>query len=299
MTDRPCDNPFAGEGDWLKTAVHVHTTHSDGAVSPGDALAAYAAAGYDAIAFGDHRRVTCPPSGRMIVIPGAEFDARPPDSPAGFHFMAVGLPAGFDDPMDRHNEDPAALAKTLAGLCRYLVIAHPYWSALTTELIAPLAGLAHGLEVYNHGCHVEDELGLSMYVWDQLLARAARLHGLAVDDAHWRRDDDRFGGWLMVRSPERSVEAVLSAMKAGRFYATMGPEIRRIEQVGPRRFRVETSPAEAILFRCNGSLGDGRQTGRGGPITAAEHDLPDRARFLRVEVTDAAGRKAWSNPFYL
>jgi hypothetical protein len=295
------ENPFQAEGEWLKVGIHVHTSQSDGAVSPARALEVYKQHGYDVLVFGDHWHVTTPedPHQELLVIPGAEYHANFPAGPAGLHFMAVGVHAGHHEALRDLLGQPYAMAEALKGICDYLVLAHPYWSALTTELIAPLSGFG-GLEVYNHGCEVEDGLGHSTYVWDQLLARGHRWDGLAVDDAHWRRDDDHCGGWVMVKAKARTPAEVIAALQAGRFYSSMGPEIHELEFLGPRRPRVRTSPASTILFRCNGALGQGRHADPDGRLlTQAEHELPERAIFVRIEVTDPAGRKAWTNPFYL
>ena len=49
---------FAREGEWLRCALHAHSTRSDGELAP-DALAAhYARAGYDVLAITDHWRRT-------------------------------------------------------------------------------------------------------------------------------------------------------------------------------------------------------------------------------------------------
>jgi hypothetical protein len=71
-----------------------------------------------------------------------------------------------------------------------------------------------------------------------------------------------------------------------------------VQFLRPRRLRVRSSPVRAILFRSNGALGNGRHAPPEGTITEAEQELPDQATFVRIEVTDAAGRKAWTNPFY-
>ncbi len=291
-------NPFRCPGRWLQTAIHVHTTNSDGRVSPEEALRTYAAAGYEVMVFGDHDLVTVPDeTAGMLVVPGAEWAARFPDEPAGMHFMAVGMRAGQAEAMAGLKNDPYAMADALTGLCDYLVLAHPYWSALTAELIARLPEMP-ALEVYNHGCELEDALGLSHYVWDQLLARGGRWDAVAVDDAHWRIDD-ACGARVMVKAADRTRAGVIDALRAGLFYSTTGPEVVDVEFLGPRHLAVTTSPAASILFRCNGSLGSGLHAATDAPVTQAEHELPDRARFVRVEVTDAAGRKAWTNPFYL
>jgi predicted metal-dependent phosphoesterase TrpH len=304
-------NPFSTPGIWLKSALHVHTTASDGKVTPRQALQAYRGLGYDLVAITDHDRITQvdPPEG-MTLLSGAEWGAVVPDSPAGFHFITIGMqgqhghandsvtmPPGEAAQIMALRNQPYEMAKLLRGLCRVLIVAHPYWSALTTELLDRLEGVSF-LEVYNHGCEVEDGLGYSHYVWDQLLARGKQWNAVAVDDSHWAINDHG-GGWVMIKAPDRSAAAVTDALAAGSFYSSAGPVIEDF-QVEGRTARVRCSAAASILFRCNGSLGNGMHRAKEGEeLTAAEHVLPGRAKFLRAEVTDAQGRKAWTNPIYL
>jgi hypothetical protein len=47
-------NPYAGSGDWYKGNLHCHTTISDGALSPNEAIALYEEKGYSFLAITDH-----------------------------------------------------------------------------------------------------------------------------------------------------------------------------------------------------------------------------------------------------
>jgi predicted metal-dependent phosphoesterase TrpH len=291
-------NLFSIPGVWLKTALHVHTTASDGKVTPQQALETYRALGYDVVALTDHDRVTLltPPDG-LTLLSGAEWGAVVPDSPAGFHFVTIGMRDCDREQIAALRSQPYEMANLLGGLCSVLIVAHPYWSALTTELMSRLEGVSF-LEVYNHGCELEDALGYSHYVWDQLLARGQRWNAVAVDDSHWAINDHG-GGWVMVKSTNRTPAAVIEALANGCFYSSSGPVIHDFDVQG-RTVSVRCSPARSILFRCNGSLGSGMHwAGPDGALSSAEHVLPERARFVRAEITDAQGRKAWTNPTFL
>jgi hypothetical protein len=292
-------NPFDLPAPWLKGGIHIHTTRSDGVLDPEEALEVYRRRGYDFVAFGDHGRVTLPqdPKGQVLVLPGAEWDAVWPGRPGHVHLMAVGTRDGHEQAVSSLRQDPCALAEALAAACEFLVLAHPYWSSLTTELIAQLPAV-DALEVYNHGCEVDQGLGYSMYVWDQLLSRGRRCDAVAVDDSHFR-GPDYCGGWVMVKAAGRSAAEVLSALKAGQFYSTCGPEICAVEFPAPRGVRVRTSPVRTVMFRCDRWPGINYAAAPGHHLTCAEWELPAKALFVRIEVTDQQGRKAWTNPFYL
>ena len=51
-------NPFAAPGQWYKGAVHVHTTRSDGQLSPQEVMKAHREKGYDFLAITDHNTIT-------------------------------------------------------------------------------------------------------------------------------------------------------------------------------------------------------------------------------------------------
>ncbi len=291
---------FELPGEWLKGAIHNHTTQSDGRVTPANALATYRDLGFDFLVFGDHRKITTPPDpdGKLVIIPGAEWDAAPPSGPSGYHFMAVDMPDGHEDQILNLRQDPEEMARLLGDLTSFLIIAHPYWSALTTEMLARLSGIA-ALEVYNHGCELEDALGYSTYAWDQLLARGVKINAVAVDDNHGYSENESGGGYVMVKSESREPASIVAALCNGNYYSSMGPTIKSFSVTPDREVSLQCSPAKSILFRCNGSLGNGNHVATDGEfLTSANHVIPQRACFVRCEVTDEAGRKAWTNPVY-
>ncbi|MYD95309.1 MAG: hypothetical protein F4Y02_16835, partial [Chloroflexi bacterium] len=59
MTANASDgNPFLTQGRWYRGNLHAHSTNSDGAKSPADAVAWYRDAGYDFMALSDHHVVS-------------------------------------------------------------------------------------------------------------------------------------------------------------------------------------------------------------------------------------------------
>jgi len=105
---------------------------------------------------------------------------------------------------------------------------------------------------------------------------------------------------------------VLDALRAGSFYGSTGPEIRRVE-VDDDRVVVECSPAAAVTLysgRTRGARGNAgrlgypnhsRILGRNddGLITAIALERPwDGGAYGRVEVKAADGTKAWTNPLW-
>jgi hypothetical protein len=57
---------------------------------------------------------------------------------------------------------------------------------------------------------------------------------------------------------------------------------------------VRTSPAAAIHWIGHTHLGWCAHAPAGAALTEADFEIDGRARYVRVEVVDAAGRHAWS-----
>ncbi|MBY0336768.1 MAG: hypothetical protein K2X11_09145 [Acetobacteraceae bacterium] len=293
------DPAFDGPGRFLKGNLHTHSTLSDGAKTPAEVCALYAEGGYDFLALTDHfwEKYGFPiadtrPFRRpgFTTLLGAELHAPATRLGDPWHILSVGLPLDFA-PTPATETGPE-LAARAAAAGAFVAIAHPEWYGLTIEDAESLAA-AHAVEVHNHTSHVRTARGGGAYLADALLARGRRVNLIAVDDAHFR-SRDWFGGWVMVRAAEATPEAILAALKAGYFYASQGP---RIEAVlwGEDSVEVHCSPAASVIaaghaWRATQALGEGltRVTLPLGVLRGGNH--------ARIVVTDAEGRRAWSNP---
>jgi hypothetical protein len=209
-----------------------------------------------------------------------------------WHILSVGLPLDFA-PTEPAETGPA-LAARCAAAGAYVALAHPAWYSLTVA-DAESMPCAHAVEVYNHTSAVRADRGDGWGLLDALLARGHRLNACATDDAHFACNDF-FGAWMMVKAESLDPDALLAALKVGHAYATQGPEIHAVE-VGRDAVTVACGPASSVMLLGRASaaavvLGTGLREAR----------LPlDRIApggFGRIVVTDAAGKRAWSNPFW-
>ena len=288
-------SPFSAAGYWYKAALHVHTSRSDGRLSPEDALSWYHAHGYDVVALTDHRRLMLggPAANQegLLTIAGAELDG------PGYHLVALGAQR-LPEPLDHLEvQDAVSGVRDAGGVA---VIAHPYWTGQTSSEIAALEGV-QGIEVFNTVCEQERGLGYARQTWDELLETGARVWGLAVDDTHWIADEAG-QGFVMVRAPELSEAAVLRALADGAFYASQGPviqDLRLVDHDESPSLQVHCSPCARIVFYAAGPLGKVFLPTAHGTISTAQMPLLREQVYLRVECTDAAGRTAWSNPVFV
>ena len=158
------------------------------------------------------------------------------------------------------------------------------------------------MEIYNHGCAVENDRGDGWYLLDQLLTEGKRLTAFATDDAHFK-GPDYFGGWVHVKAESLDPDALLDSLKKGLYYSSMGPQIHAIEMNG-KEISIACSPVDTITVVC-GTSRSAVRTGRA--ITDASFDLSRLEKgwllkktspWFRVTVIDGAGKRAWSNPIW-
>ena len=117
---------------------------------------------------------------------------------------------------------------------------------------------------------------------------------VANDDTHAYGAEVALG-WTMIQADALTVPAVLEALDRGSFYATQGPAIRQLE-IEDGQMRVACSPADRIVFYSNQVWVEGRaRMGRG--MTESVYDIQPGDHFVRVQVTDAEGKHAWSSAY--
>jgi len=300
--------PWCTDGEWLRCALHAHTTESDGELAP-DALAShYERAGYDVLAVTDHWKRTEARAERMLVVPSVELNCILPGARDG-HVLGFGLACEAAE-LKALAEDYGDLVRTADWIEQHggvAYLAHPYWTGVTPGTLELPPNVA-GIEVYNAGCELEVGRGLSAVHWDEL-AEAGRLcPAIASDDSHHPGFDSDLA-WTWVRAEERTAEAVLAALTTGTSYSSAGPLLKDVTCAGGA-VEVRCSPCRSITLVSGKSIGSAVNAGRlgyvyagralgtddAGLIVHARLEIPPAARHVRVEVTDAVGRKAWANP---
>ena len=100
----------------------------------------------------------------------------------------------------------------------------------------------------------------------------------------------------MVKAEANTPEALLEALKAGRMYASTGPEIHNVIW-SDTEVQVETSAIATVIVQGKGSAA---MAHHGESMTRATLAL-DRFRdspWLRLTVIDRAGKRAWTNPVW-
>ncbi len=286
---RVIESPYLpGAGPWLRGNLHTHTTESDGNLSPQAAVDAYAALGHDFIMISDHDRVT--PIGQldargMTLLQGNEITANGP------HMLHVNAAAKVEPLRDRQ-----AVIDTVTALGGMVIMNHPNWEShfnhCDQRTLDMLRGYT-GIEIYNGVTLRAEGSPLATDRWDMLLSQDRRVWGFADDDNH--DDIDRGVCWNVVQCASREAEAILEALRVGRFYASTGVVIDEIRVEGSR-IRVFSSNAQAFHVQCDHGCTAARVNG-----SELDFEVPDTSswRYVRVECFGPGASQAWTQPFFL
>lgn len=281
-----------GSKKYYKGNLHLHTNCSDGQRTPEEAMQEYTEHGYDFIAITDHWKVGAERrSGKLLVLPGVEYDFTFPTQV--LHVVALlpdqqcaeGIVRGMS------HEEIIRKINECGGVA---VAAHPAWSLNTPDFLLNLKDVDIS-EVYNT---LSDEpinarRGDSASVLDVTAANGKLYRHIATDDAHFYIGE-QCRSYTMVQAEELSVQGILEALKAGRFYASQGPEFLDVEFDG-KTLTVRTSPVSICTFASNKFWVAGRcRTGEN--MTENTYEIQPGETFIRCEIADAQGRRAWLSP---
>lgn len=281
---------------WYKVGLHIHTTLSDGRVTPEEAAMIYREAGFDAIAVTDHWKYY--EEGELAglkILSGCEYNMGAADTAVDvMHIVGVGMKQdpGLIKGGCNHQEIIDGI-NDAGGLA---VLAHPAWSLNTPADVKHLKGFG-ATEIYNTVSDVgQSNRPYSGYFVDILANEGIAYPLLATDDTHYYDGTDETKSYIMVKASELTTEAILEAIRKQDFYATQGPYLQ-VDREG-ERILASCSECVQITFMTNSSWAKDR-TVRGSGLTHAEYTLKEWDKWVRVEVLDAEGRYAWSNVIML
>ncbi len=288
---------FSYDKNWYKGNMHMHTTVSDGELEPDEALDIYCRAGYDFVAMTDHWKTNdLFMHENMLVLPGIELDCGDMINTPIFHIVGVGMDKKID--LRRVTTyKPQELINIIKNSGGVAILAHPYWSMTEPADVYPLTGFS-GIEIYNtisdtpyrNGPRADSSLYFDIWAGKGFFYRA-----MAADDSHYYQGEQT-RSYTMVNARDCTRDSLLEAIKAGDFYASQGPRFLRVSY-NDEQVRVECEGAEKILFLSNSIWDPQRVTS--GTSGHAIYNIKSADRFLRIELVDCDGRRAWTSPFKL
>lgn len=295
---------FKQDGNWYKGNLHMHTTLSDGKILPGEACDIYREKGYDFIAITDHRKPSRAGEHKgMVLIPGAEWDYGNGREYPVYHILSIGTESDLQL-CDFYREGklpvgnvitPQKIIDRINAAGGIAILAHPAWSLMEPGEMMDMKGIV-AAEVYNSvsGVPWNANRADSSYYFDLWAAKGRLVPCVASDDSHWY-SGEQTRAFTMVQAEEKSVNGILEALRKGRFYASCGP---RFEQVSYDEEQVIIECSEdvkRIVVYSNSVWVDQRVFDN--PCGKAIYHISDMDRYIRIELIDGAGQKAWCSPF--
>ncbi|MBQ3114765.1 MAG: hypothetical protein IJC06_01380 [Clostridia bacterium] len=276
----------------MKINLHLHTSESDGWKFPEEAAEIYKNAGYDAVAITDHWKVSN--SGTingLRILSGVEYNINKSDSSVGvYHILGIGQkrqPSIADYPQAQPVIDEINRCGGIA------VLAHPAWCLNTVEQMKKLRGIS-AVEIYNS---VSDSHQSSRPYAGHFVDTCANSNMIfpliAADDTHYYDEGDCTKSFIMLECDKDATDdQILSAIKAGKFYSSQGPEIHIIRDRND--IVINCTPSSRISLFSNLVWGEDYCIREKG-VTQMRHRIAPDEKFIRAEVTDEHGNKAWSN----
>lgn len=180
---------------------------------------------------------------------------------------------------------------------------HACWSLQSYEDYIGLKGL-WSMEVYNHDCFLEGFNDFNEHVYDDMLKKGATLCVTANDDNHsWMHIG---GGFNYIGANELSYEGVIDAMKRKDIYASQAPTFEYI-YIEDGKVYIKTSNVTKISMISNNRkrastrfdideenmIVDYTRTGN-----TAVFEIPTDIKYLRFEIIDVNGKKAWTRAYF-
>lgn len=307
---------FINKNKMLKGNLHCHTTRSDGAVPPEEAVRIFKENGYDFLAITDHKIYNFSnfaPGCEITIIPGMEFDAgrligEEINGFRTFHTVCIGPSKADGNGFEQDQVLESAKVRDQIEYQPYLdeihqmnnltVYCHPEWSSTPARYFDRQQG-NFAVEIWNTGCALDNDMDYDAPYWDELLGRGIHIFGVASDDCH--KPMHFCKGWVMVNA-ENNINDILRALNAGEFYSSCGPVINDFyvdEEKG--KVVIECSPVQKIRLHS-----DKHPTvivrDENGNLTHAEIPLSSWVGdydYVRMSVVDRDGKYAWTNPIFL
>lgn len=279
----------------IRLGLHHHTTLSDGRSTPEQTALRYKDARYDAIAFTDHwvfgeaQNISGFP-----VLAGGEYHVGFRDGFEGVYHIVCLCPER--EPQLSKDMTPQQIIDGIHAAGGLAILAHPAWSLNTPQKIKELWDI-DAIEIYN----TVSERGNSRRADASLIIDMLAMEGiffplLAADDSHYYEASGNFAdscnAFIMAECAEPDPAQIKKAIREGRFYASTGPEIYL--SMNGNTASVDCSEASEIVFLSNFVITKGRVV-TGEKLTHADYAIQPGETFLRAYVTDAEGKRAWSN----
>ena len=276
---------------WYKGNLHTHTTDSDGLKSPAEVKRLYKDLGYDFLALTDHWNVNEPDVfDGMLVLSGCEYDWM---KDGCYHIVGFGLKG---EPALTPGDPPQKCIDEIKRCGGVSTLAHPAWSLQRPDKMTELRGV-DCTEIYNSvSGYPYSARPYSGLLTDIATAMGFRAVLTATDDTHFYGDE--IGrGFIYVKAPELTRDAIITAILKGDVVATNGPFITW--GIEDKDFVVRCGAGCKYVQFFSNLYYSPETTKTGGTVYEARFRLTPKVRFIRAEAVDFDGRTAYTQYTYL
>lgn len=282
-----------------RVKIALHTQAGKGA-SARFLAEEYLERGYDAIALTENWEYT--PEGELSgikVLSGCEYSVGGlGEGEEAYHILGIGMTSDPEIPAAWQNmkKTARAKAKEIINMIKkrngLAIIAYPAHNGNSAEDLLDFEGF-DAIEIFNSEVEYgKTSDGYAGALCDRLSAFSISPALVASNGVNCYEDEDYICS-IMVEATDMDSTHIIRAIRQGRFYATEGPQIH-IERRGADRVRVICSPALKIEFFSDMGQTSGKIV-NGENLIEVDYVIKDGEKFVRAEVTDENGLRAWSN----
>lgn len=175
---------------------------------------------------------------------------------------------------------------------------HPVWSRVDIEDVRGVTGV-WAIECYNYNTVNECGEGLDTLFWDDLLRHGSDINAFASDDNHNNGlFPDSCGGFVMVKAEKLEHEDIVNGLLVGDYYSSNGAIIGDIEREN-ECIHLRHMNAVRVNIIADGPIGSSKTILAKGEklITDIDIEIPIKSNYIRVEIEDKDGKKAWTNAY--
>lgn len=321
-----------------KANLHCHSVLSDGKLTPYELKAAYKSNGYSVLAITDHEYPcdhSDMTDSEFLMLTGYEAYIRKFENGCGDVFtpeIHINLIAkqphnlayiGWNDQYCKYVKDPeirlgfnkvgsqeprrydveyinsfVRCAKDNGYICTHN---HPFWSMEEWDMVEQYEGF-FSMEIFNYSSYILNALEYNADLYDYLLRRGKRIFCHSADDNHNGKPFgdpgcDSFGGFTMIMAEKLDYPSVIEALEKGNFYSSSGPVIHSLK-ISEGKVFVECDGAKQITLHLGGRATKFVIGTRENPVCKAEFDIPERHKYIRIDILDFDGRHANTRAYF-
>lgn len=223
------------------------------------------------------------------VLSCAEYKTGNPESTDG-EYTLIGLgmtsdpaiPSDWENMIKTSSSKAAEVIKMIHQRNGYAILSCAASHKNTPEELLRL----EGLDAIEIAAPERGEHGEAIRLCDALVRKGRPLGILAVGQ-------DLMGG-VYVEARDPDAQSVIRAMKAGRFYSSEGDGEIHISQLPSGRVQISCSPSQRIEFFTDSDKENSRCF-EGSNLVFAEYVPLEDEKYIRAEITDMSGKRAWTN----